>query len=280
MSEQRNCVITMTHYKRPDYTRRSLAALAKCEGIAQCTLVLHAEPGNDEVVDLLNAVDFCERRVVVNPERIKADPNTVGALDHGFTLSDFAIHVEDDILLAPDALDYFWWARAFYHHDQKVGSISGYNRNADAPHPAYYHDVRRLSWFHPWGVGLWRDRYAKVRPHILDICGVSQTHQGLRVNGRGLAGRDSPWGKIGGGWDGAHGWYAAVQGLNQPYPTLSRVQNIGAVSSIHHDPQGRATWFTPEWHAKNQRVNDWAGDGRPVANGKWIDIPEVPSRTP
>ncbi len=41
----------MTSYRRPAYTREVLAALAKCEGIAEWLLLLpNVEPGNDEVV--------------------------------------------------------------------------------------------------------------------------------------------------------------------------------------------------------------------------------------
>lgn len=250
MSDARNCVISMTHFRRPDYTRRSLEALSKCDGIKDCLLVLHAEPDCEEVVALLRAADFCDTAVTVNPTRIRADPNTIRALDEAFSLSDFAIHVEDDVCLAPDALQYFWWARARYNDDPQVLSVAGYNRS-NAPHPVEYHSVARRGWFHPWGVGLWRSRWRKHRAEILRICGVDPYT--LTLNGRGIR-----------GWDGAHGIIQQRDDLVEVHPVLSRVQNIGVVSSIH-DPRS----FTPEWHRVNQHVEHWAGDGRHVPAGEF-----------
>lgn len=250
MNDARNCVISMTHFRRPDYTRRSLAALSKCDGIEHCTLVLHAEPVDADVIAQLKAVSFCEARVTVNPTRVHADANTIMALDEAFALSDFCIHVEDDICLAPDALQYFWWARARYNDDPKVLSVSGYNRGNE-PHPADNHRVERRAWFHPWGVGLWRGRYYKHRGHILRVTGVDP--RTMRLNGAGTK-----------GWDGALGIVQERDGLVEVHPTLSRVQNIGVETSIH-DP----AWFTPEWHSTNQAVKHWAGDGRFVEPGEW-----------
>jgi hypothetical protein len=43
-------VITMTAYRRPAYTREVLAAMAKCDGIADWLLLPNVEPGNEEVI--------------------------------------------------------------------------------------------------------------------------------------------------------------------------------------------------------------------------------------
>lgn len=250
MSDSRNCVITATHFDRPDYTRRHLEALARCAGIGDCLYLPHAEPKNEEVVALLRAASFCETRVTVNPCRVHADPNTVMALDEAFALSDFAIHVEDDILLAPDALDFFWWCRARYAGDPAVLSVAGYTRGPEPP-PEDHHKVTKRAWFHPWGVGLWRDRWERCRPAVLRVSGTDPAT--LRLNGQGVL-----------GWDGALNKCRERWGLFEVYPTLSRVQNVGSVSSIHG-----SSWFTPDWHAQNQHSPHWAGDGREVSPGAW-----------
>ena len=69
MPEARNCVITMTHFKRPEYTKQSLAALAKCEGINHCLLLLHAEPVCQEVLDLLQRSISVSARLLLTRRR-------------------------------------------------------------------------------------------------------------------------------------------------------------------------------------------------------------------
>lgn len=270
MSELRNCVVTMTHYNRPEYTRRALEALSRCDGIADCLLVAHVEPGTAEVIDQLKAINFCETAIVCNNQRQGVARNTLRALEHGLELSDFVVHVEDDILMAEDALTYFWWARATYHNDARVGSVSAYRRTAESIHPVLYNDVRRLRWFHPWGLGIWRDRYQAARPHVLHICGLADDPAGgFRVVGPGVRNTTTPYGDMVGGWDGAFGSYAGINGLVQPYPLLSRVQNIGAISSTH------GASFTPEFHATQQHCPQWAGDGRHVARRPWRDVEDA-----
>ena len=41
----------------------------------------------------------------------------------GFTQADYVILVEDDIVLAPDALEYFEWARDAYQNDPEVMNL-------------------------------------------------------------------------------------------------------------------------------------------------------------
>jgi hypothetical protein len=232
MAEARNCVVTMCHWKRPEYTRRSLEALSRCVGIEQCLLMPRVEPGCPEVEALVRAVDFCECRPAWNPARLGVNRNTYAALEGGFALADFVVHVEDDVLLAPDALDYFWHARAAYHHDHEVFSVAAYHRVAAPLHLFSFHALGRRRWFHPWGWGTWRNRWDEVRGGL----------------GRALGGPVT--------WDTWLGRNVVAPdegpGRREVYPVLSRAQNIGLVSSIH------AT--TPAWHAEHHQLKYWAGD--------------------
>ncbi len=249
MKDPRRCVITSVHFDRPDYTRASLDALARCEGIADCLYVARVEPGSEEVIEAVRGVGFCEARVVVNPRRLRCAANTVAALGAGFARGDFVIHVEDDILLAPDALDYFRWARDRYRDDPAVATVSAYHRQAEEPGPAEYHDVRRRVWFHPWGWGTWRDRWRSF----------------LRAPAREAMAVDVLPGR--GDWDINFSRLFVSRGLHEVYPRLSRAQNIGARSSIHS-----AVTFTPEWHRAHQHCPHWAGDGRPVPPGLFREV--------
>jgi hypothetical protein len=239
-------VITATHYNRADYTAASLAALAKCEGIGDCLYVARVEHSCDAVIAAVRAIDFCEVDLVINPQRLGCNANTIAAIEAGFDRSEFVIHVEDDVLLAPDALAYFWWARAAYCGDPRVATVAAYNRDKQSPHPALHHHVHRRVWFHPWGWGTWRDRW---RNTLADAAvGVG-------------SGRLT--------WDTALGHRVVDAKLSEVYPVLSRSQNIGVRSSIH--PPGG--FFTPAWHREHQHCPHWAGDGRPVNAGSFQEVP-------
>lgn len=65
-------VITMTAYRRPEYTREVLEALAQCDGIGDWTLLPNVEPGNAEVIAASRDFHACACRLVVNERRIES----------------------------------------------------------------------------------------------------------------------------------------------------------------------------------------------------------------
>src|SRR4051794_8309684 len=124
-------VITMCLFKRPDYTRRVLEALRACDGIGDYLVLPHVEPGDDEGRALVEGIDFAECLPTFNRERLGVNLNTENALLDGFSFGDFSIHVEDDIVLAPDALRYYEWCGARYAADPSVFSVTSYHRRAE-----------------------------------------------------------------------------------------------------------------------------------------------------
>ncbi len=100
-------VITMCHCLRPDYSRRVLHALGECVGIADYLILPHVEPASEEVRAEIEAIDFAECLPTFNASRLGVNRNTENALLDGFAFGDFVIHVEDDIVLAPDALLFY-----------------------------------------------------------------------------------------------------------------------------------------------------------------------------
>jgi hypothetical protein len=125
-------VITMTAYRRPQYTREVLDALARCDGIGDWTLLPNAEPGNSEVIAAFRDFHACECRLVVNERRLGLNRNTLAALMRAFHLkADHIVHLEDDTVPSPDALRYFEWGiDHLVEHDPKhtILLVSGYNK--------------------------------------------------------------------------------------------------------------------------------------------------------
>ena len=205
-------VITMTAYRRPDYTRKVLDALSRCQGIDEYQVLLHLEPGCPEVLDVIHNSRFAQLTLVENADRLGCGPNTFSALHHGFQLADFVIHLEDDTVPTPDCLRYFEWARRTYQEDRDVFSVTSYSKVQATPEQ--YHTAVRHRWYTPWGWGTWIDRWNEMAEN---------------------------WSNQPVTWD------LALNHLRgerfEVHPLLARTQNIGAEMGEHCP--------SPEYHRNN-----------------------------
>lgn len=90
-------------------------------------------------------------------------------MSRAFACADYVIAVEDDILLAPDALLFFVWAREEYAKSDMT-TVSSYCRLA--PDDVSWKDgvVRSKEFFSPWGWATWKDRWTtKIEPSLRNI---------------------------------------------------------------------------------------------------------------
>lgn len=156
-----NKIITMTLWKRPEYTKRVFDALEKCEGIENYTLIVCIDPGCDEVVSIVGRAAFCAIDLVLNPKRLDCPRNTRQALSRGFEQSDFVVHIEDDTVPAPDALRFFEYCAERYREDQTVFTVCAYNK--ENPPPEDYYRLFRNKWFIPWMFAVWKDRWDLIK---------------------------------------------------------------------------------------------------------------------
>jgi hypothetical protein len=207
-------VITITAYRRLEYTRQVVEALSRCAGIDDYLVLFHLEPGYPEITELASSAPLANKRIVLNETRLGCTANTYEALDHGFRIADFVVHIEDDCVPSRDCLRYFEWARHAYRDDPAVFTVTSYSRGI--PPPEKYFAVHRDSWFIPWGMGTWSDRWTEMR----DRWGFGEEKSwDLCVN-------DMRGGRV------------------QIQPHLARTQNIGAESGTY--------CRSPEWHRENQ----------------------------
>lgn len=229
-------VITMTLYRRPAYTRQVLDRLRHCRGIDKYQVLIFCEPEFPEVIEIAETWQFPNKQVHVNDCVLGSTTNTHQALRAGFKQAEFVIIVEDDILLAPDALRWFEFCRSKFRHDRSIFSAGGYNRR-EVPrelYSAYY----RTQWFTPWGWGTWKDRFEEMS-------------RGWGFNA------DVSW-----DWIVNH----KLRGQRcEIVPHLARTQNIG----------GELGTYCPEsqWHRENQFNEFWSGmDGLQMDDaGEYIE---------
>ena len=220
-------VITTCQFRRPQYTRRMLDALRGCTGIEEYTILVHLEPGHDEVQSLVRGIDFAECRIVENTHQLGVNLNTENALRHGFGLADFVIHLEDDILCAADALRYFEWCGERFASDPRAFSVTGYHRRQSPAPASESHAVRLRPWFHPWGFATWRDRWARFEGTLFDRLDTSWD---IIINKTYCCGGPVPQ-------------------RHEVYPELSRTQNIGLETSR----------FARSPKRFEHRLSHWAG---------------------
>lgn len=231
-------VVTMTLWNRPEYTRRALEGLSRCDGVGKYLILpfvdpVNGESPNEEVWELVRGVEFARCEPHLNESRLNTAANTHKALGRGFHEADFVVHVEDDIVLARDALAYFEWCRGQYQGDKDVFAVTGYSKSKPG-HQRYA--VRRWKWFTCWGWGMWRDRWEEVKDHwsFNDKVGwaVNLNHS-LRGN------------------------------RCEIFPELSRAQNIGAEKGMRVP--------SPEWHRQHQFLEEWAGN-HDIPPGEYFEI--------
>jgi len=230
--------ITMTLFNRPEYLRKVLGALSRCIGIERYHLIACVEPGNAEVLALARGVGFTRSTRVVENEKLLSCPvNVYQALSLAFLETDYNIHLEDDILLARDALLYFEHCGRAFRDDASVFTVTAYN-NQKPPEPEWGRTARR-AWFTPWSWATWRDRFEEMRP----LWDFDYSH---------------------GNWD--NNLNTRVRGERvEIFPILARAQNIG-VEGVHIP--------SAEWGRTFHYNEFWAGRVAAPRNPDWAENPD------
>jgi hypothetical protein len=213
-------IITMTTYRRPDYTRQVLDALARCRGIGNCRLLVACEPGHPEVVAAFNGWDACYIHLKVNEKRRGLNKNTRTVLSRALELQpDYLLHIEDDTVLSPDALEYYQWALNESRKHADVFSVAGYNKPDKPPAPADVKLAAKRKWFTCWGWAVTGKRLAEILQHW---SAANPKSFAWHLNKKVRAGRF------------------------EIYPKLSRVQNIGYEKGENDR--------TAAWYRENHRT--------------------------
>lgn len=152
--------LTVLGATRPRYLEQSLEALRNCTGFDRWNVLvcLDRTEQTDECQALAESMGFSTH---VYPVRLGCTLATIETLSMAFADSavQFSVHVEDDVVLAPGALQFFEAMAARYASDDSVLSVSAYQRSP--VHEAG--NVYRRQWFTPWGWGTWRDRWSAIR---------------------------------------------------------------------------------------------------------------------
>lgn len=219
-------VITMCLWRRLDIAKRTVGALAACDGIKDYHLVLHID-GNpcEHMVSWARSIGCCSKELLLADKNLGCNASTRRALRGGFERGDYVIHVEEDVLLAKDALRYFEWAQQF-RSDPTLLTVGawrhprGWLYEDKKPFPMGHsieRQARKSPHFHCWGWATWKDRW--------------QWMDGNWTNGddQSLS------------WDVRINKWRHTQSFVELLPLVSRAINIG-IGGIHRDDAPLSYW--------------------------------------
>lgn len=218
-----NKVIVMPAYRRPDYTKQVLEGIRRCYGSEDYFVFIFVDPSpmRDQVIDAIESVDGLDKKYFINERKLGTGDNVYQCLKYGFTLSNFVILFEDDIVPAKDCLKFLEWGRDNFKNDPNIFNITTYNRIYVSK--TEYYSYEKYPWFTCWGWGTWKDRWE----NDLKDNWISQ--------------------KIDGNWTDQ---VNIIRGNRvQVRPLLSRSQNIGFKNSVHELDRDiyNNYQFTPYW---------------------------------
>lgn len=226
--------ITVSAYNRPVYLAQTLAALAECRGVEHCRVAVLLDPC-DQTQEQANIAAKHGFEPVVYSNRVGCNLAILGAMQYGFSIlgGDYHIHLEDDTVPCRDALRWFAWARDAYRDDPRIMNVSGYQRVSNGRTA----QCGARCWFTPWGWATWRNRWI---------------------------GLEAGWAK-----GDAVSWDVVVNhvlraGRYEAFPTVSRIQNIGAEMGTHVP--------NAEWHTANHRVPVTSDDIEDVSVTEWCHV--------
>lgn len=222
-----NKVIVTNHCRRPRTSRMCLNHIGFASGAKDYTVISYVEPGNKEVLkaveDSRYKQEFKEHIVVVNDVVKGCTENERISLEHGFSLSDYVIFIEDDLLIWRDSLEFHEYCAEKFYGDKDIFNITLLNNCFENLNPyIFMYGIGKRRKFSPAAFGIWRDRFETINQ--LDLWNKDKkvsldVHIGQNITG------------------------------NEIYPKISRVQNIGCNGQFVNNKH---------WHLFHQFCVVWA----------------------
>jgi hypothetical protein len=210
--------ITVLAWRRPAYLRRVLEALAKCRGLSGYEVRISVDGPigdflSDQCFSVASAFPF--GKAIQYMSNVGVDDHPFRSIGMAFSSgSEFNLHIEDDVVPAPDALELANW---FYEHGREYACLLLHGGTTDQSNPLALNEISR---FCPWGWATTREMWERWwKPNW--NCKINEPCRG---------------------WDFSMGLVIQRNGLKCLKPALSRTLNIGREGGVYETPGHWDEW--------------------------------------
>lgn len=146
--------ITLVANNRLHYLKEMVDSLRR-NNLTDYSLFIGVEPDESAVVAFCKSMDFMPTQLTINATRLGVKLNPLATISRAFEAgSDLNVHLEDDIILSPDALDLANWYCSLADKDWLCLDLFNYHSDPSSPNVVEESDhfaplgwvTRRNSW--------------------------------------------------------------------------------------------------------------------------------------
>ncbi len=158
--------IVIFAFNRPEALEHMLTSLKTNPEYAQSDKYFFIDgPRTEKERELVDHVEFIARKessnVIRNKKNLGLGTNIIKGVSHIFTKYDYAIVLEDDLILQPGFLRYMNYGLEHFRNDSRILAICGYSLKITAPHN-YKSTIYLADRASSWGWGTWSNRWAEI----------------------------------------------------------------------------------------------------------------------
>ena len=162
--------ITISAYSRLEFLQEVIESLSNCQNIDHYHVVVSVDQPdkrlNWKMMEFLYNMPIANKTICVNKKNMGCGPGIRLAIDRGFEFADKVIHLEDDVTIAHDGLNYFSSMLTKYQDDDIVRTVCGFSRDGITYDNLDQYELKN-TWY-PWGWATWKLKWQQLRPYCTD----------------------------------------------------------------------------------------------------------------
>ena len=229
-------------YNRADHTKQVIEALSHNDGATDTEVFIYSDAAADEteecnvrkvrqyLEEIRNQTWFKKISIIPAEQNKGLEESIIEGVTNIMSRYGRAIVLEDDIVTAPDFLNFMNQALDYYENDDKIWSISGYTINSNRVRKGK-RDVYLAYRAECWGWASWQNRWDKVDWAVSDYADFEHNkkqQKAFNKGGRDLSGllKLQMEGKIR-SWAVRWCYQQFKENMFTVFPKHSKIYNIG-----------------------------------------------------